>query len=447
MNSFERRIPSNPQMIRARELALQRVLMVWIATGLMFMLLPGTFFGVWNLVRITGAHTAAAIDPAWLQAHGHAQIFGWLGTFILGIGFYSLTKMGRIPEFAVSRAWASWILWTAGVALRWVTNLWHWRWRWFLPVSAALELFGFLLFFVTVSRHRTPESHGSSSPASRPPWMLAVLAGSLGFFASLIVNLGLAIESAWANLGPAIPHGEDQRTLILFTWAFPVITIWGFSGRWLPVFLGLKEPNYRLLPAALTAVGVGVAAAMAGWWLLSCVTLQLAALLCVAALRLYQASVKPPKTHGVHPSFPFFVRLAYAWLLASAAAGVAAALWDQAGGIWGASRHALTVGFLATMVFSIGQRVLPAFCGMRVLYSKPMMFWSLVLLNFGCALRVASEIGSYESYLPSLWPLLPLSAFLEMAAVTVFAANLLLTFWQPPAHLAEVNQNFQAESA
>jgi hypothetical protein len=137
----------------------------------------------------------------------------------------------------------------------------------------------------------------------------------------------------------------------------------------------------------------------------------------------------------VHPTFPAFVRLAYAWLLISGILSIAAALWDNAGGLWGASRHALTVGFISTMVFGIGQRVLPAFCGMRVLYSAPLMFAGLGLLNTGCALRVIAEIGAYEGYVPSLWPMLPVSAIGEMAAVTVFAANLLLTFRQPPAHL------------
>jgi uncharacterized protein involved in response to NO len=63
------------------------------------------------------------------------------------------------------------------------------------------------------------------------------------------------------------------------------------------------------------------------------------------------------------------------------------------------------------------------------------MFTGLALLNAGCILRVISEIGAYEKYVPSLWPLLPISAVAEMVAVTVFAANLLLTFRQPPAHL------------
>lgn len=157
---------------------------------------------------------------------------------------------------------------------------------------------------------------------------------------------------------------------------------------------------------------------------------------CGCASRL-RPSVRPAKITGVHPTFPGFVRAAYFWLLASAVLSVVAAGWDRAGGLWGASRHALTVGFISTMVFAIGQRVLPAFCGMRVLFSPRLMFASLVLMNAGCAMRAVSETGAYECFLPSLWQLLPVSALIEMTAVTVFAANLMFTFRQPPAHIRE----------
>jgi hypothetical protein len=71
-----------------REIRLQRALIAFIVAGLLFMLLPGTFLGVSNLVSISNRHPLESLSPAWLQAHGHAQIFGWIGTFILGIGFY-----------------------------------------------------------------------------------------------------------------------------------------------------------------------------------------------------------------------------------------------------------------------------------------------------------------------------------------------------------------------
>lgn len=93
--------------ISVRELSLQRLLSAYIVTGLFFLLLPGTFLGVWNLIAISEGRSATEISPAWLQAHGHAQIFGWIGSFIIGIGFYSLSKMGGVQTFVVARGWVA----------------------------------------------------------------------------------------------------------------------------------------------------------------------------------------------------------------------------------------------------------------------------------------------------------------------------------------------------
>jgi len=106
-------------------------------------------------------------------------------------------------------------------------------------------------------------------------------------------------------------------------------------------------------------------------------------------------------------------------------------------GIWGASRHALTVGFLAMMVFSIGQRVLPAFSGMRLLFRPWLMFWALTLLAAGCTLRVIAQILSYQGIAASAWACLPISAITEMTAVTLFAANLVMTFARPRQHTTQ----------
>jgi hypothetical protein len=223
----------------------QALIEAFLASGLLFMLLPGTFLGVWNLIGISQRQALNALSPAWLQAHGQAQVFGWVGSFILGIGFYLLTKMESTRTFPVGKGWTSWSLWTCGVALRWLGGVTGWHWRWILPASGLLELSGFLLFFLA--------------------------------------------------------------------------------------------------------------------------------------------------------------------------------------------------GFVAVMVFTIGQRVLPAFCGMRLLWSKELMLWSLALLNLGCLLRVSMEPLAYELDWQIAWKLLPVSAVIELTAVTLFAINLVRTLMQRPAHLRQLS--------
>ncbi|MBZ5607193.1 MAG: hypothetical protein LAP38_02970 [Acidobacteriia bacterium] len=438
MTAHNTAVDENRSEIVRRETGLQRLVTAYILAGLLFMLLPGTFLGVWNLLSISSTHTAATLSPAWLQAHGHAQIFGWLGTFILGIGFYSLSKMGNLPAFAISRGWTCFVLWAAGVSMRWTVNVTAWQWRFLLPLSAVLELAAFLTFFRTVAHHR-PEQP-SATPRPKQPWMLVVVGSTIGFLVILVVNFGVTSYAALRGGSPAIPSPLDQHLLMLPTWGFLVPAVWGFNARWLPVFLGLEAPGARRLYAALLVAWTAAIAMPFGFAVFSAALLPVAALLAVSALHVFKPATQPPKLNGVHASFPIFVRGAYVWLLVAAGLSIAAALADREGGIWGASRHALTVGFLSTMVFAIGQKILPAFCGARVLFSKQLMLASLTLLNLGCALRVGSEIPAYEGYLRQAWSVLPVSAVIELTAVTLFAANLAFTFLRPAAHLLREQQ-------
>ena len=87
--------------------------------------------------------------------------------------------------------------------------------------------------------------------------------------------------------------------------------------------------------------------------------------------------------------FPTFVRFAYAWRVVADRLEIWAALAVISHGIWRASRHALTVRFLALMVFAIGHRVLPLFSGMRLLFSTKLMFLVMPLLGAASPSRPA----------------------------------------------------------
>lgn len=423
--------PSDPARM---ESAAQRLVLAFIVSGLLFLLLPGTFLGVWNLIGISGAHTLAAISPASIQAHGHAQVFGWVGSFILGIGFYSLTKMRSLRRFPIRSAWVSWTAWTLGVLLRWIVGITAWHWRTLLPAAALLELLGFLLFWWAVRRHRPAQP--AASVASTPGWMMSVLFGTIALFLVLTLQCVVLIHAALAASSPALPHVLDQQLVVLAAWGVLVPTIWGFNARWLPIFAGLRDPDGKTLLAACLLAALGILAVFTPWLALSASLFFVAAALSILALHIWEPAIRPAKTDGIHGSFVLFLRLCYLWLVVSCLLNLWAVVSDRNGGIWGASRHALTVGFVAAMVFAIGPRILPAFCGMRTLYRPSWMAVALVLLHVGCAMRVTLEPLAYEGIWPAAWHLLPVSACVELSAVLVFAANLFLTLLQPPAHLA-----------
>lgn len=420
------------EQMKAREVQLSRLLMFYIVGGLLFMLLPGTFLGVWNLISISGRHAAESVSATWIQAHGHAQILGWIGSFIIGIGYYSLPKLRRgARPFALGVAWLTAGLWMTGVLLRWFTNVYLWHWRTLLPLSAAMELVAFLIFFRAVSQHR-PEASGDSKEGHLEAWIFVVIAGSVGLLLTLLLNFAASLWLAFRGAGPAFPQVFDQRFLVLVAWGFMVPFVWGFSAKWLPTFLGTGSVSERILGFATGILVAGVAFGLSGWFRLSMLAVFLASFFTIKALGIFNRPEKPAKTQGVHPSFPYFLRSAYVWLLIAGALGVWAASTADPSGIWGASRHALTVGFVAMMVFCVGQRVLPAFSGMRLLYSSNLMFAGLLLLTCGCALRVSGEILAYQDILPGAWYWLPYSAVIELTAVTIFAVNLVTTFLSKP---------------
>jgi uncharacterized protein involved in response to NO len=413
------------EVTAARELRLSRLLIAYIASGLFFMLLPGTFLGVWNLLAISSHRSVETVSPAWIQAHGHAQVFGWIGNFILGIGYYSIPKLRRMKPFALWAPWTSLGTWFLGVTLRWIAGVYEWHWRALLPLSAGLEMAAFLIFLPIVSGHH-PE--GGDQKPKLDQWVLVVIAGCIGWFSALLINLVSAVFLAWRASSPVLPHDFDQRFLILQTWGFLVPFIWGFSAKWLPVFLGLRALRSRQLLWAVGLNAAGVIAALFGLIVSSTFLLLAAFSFAVYALRLFEPSERAPKIKGVHASFPIFIRVAYGWALLSSVLAIWAATTSNSAGIWGAARHALTVGFVALMVFCIGQRILPAFSGVRVLFSTKLMFAALASLSIGCLLRVSSEILAYQGFAHFAWSWLPVSAITELIAVTIFAVNLALTF-------------------
>jgi len=412
----------------AREQSLSRLLMTYIVTGLIFMLLPGTFLGVWNLIKISSREAAESISPGWIQAHGHAQLFGWVGTFILGIGFYAIPKLRKLRLFALWEGWVCWALWTAGVTIRWLSNIYPWHWRILMPVSAALELIAFLIFFQAVASHR----QAGGARKTWESWIFVVIAASIGLLVSLVVNLEASIQLSRYASSPTFPPEFNKRYLIVSAWGFLVPMVWGFSSRWLPVFMGLRRLRNRLLLAALGLNTAGVVAGFFERLATAGVLLLAGTAIAIAAIRFFEPTANAAKTLNIHPSFPAFVRIAYAWLVIAGVLGLWASFVNEPPGVSGASRHALTVGFIAGMIFCVGQRVLPSFCGMRLLWSPRLMLMMLVLLMTGCTLRVASEILAYQDYAKWAWNVLPVSAVIELTAVALFAINLIATFARPP---------------
>lgn len=408
-------------------------LRLWIATGMFFMVLPGTILGVANLLMISAHHGFQGLSPAWIQAHGHSQVFGWIGSFVLGIGFYSQPRTransGRLPIYC-------WLFWTLGLSLRWLAAAYSWHWRISLPIAGALEVAAMVLFLYAATQHKVPQGAAQRRPRIEP-WMQVVLVSNAAMFVAVVINFVVGMQVAIAGTAPARPQWFDPKFLVLLAWGFLAPLIWGFSARWLPIFLGVEPVRGRLLQVAVAIDVAGVVLGFTAHTRVTTIVLAVAAILAALAIRVFSPPQRPAKIIGIHASFPAFLRIAYAWSILAACIGIWAAFADHHNGIWGGSRHAFTVGFAALMVLSVGPRILPHFAGVRAIFSPRLMLVTNLLLLVGCTLRVSMEPLAYEGYAHFAWKLLPISGCVELAAVLLFAAQLVLTFTRMPGIFAE----------
>ncbi|HZT33555.1 MAG TPA: NnrS family protein [Bryobacteraceae bacterium] len=399
------------------ERRLARLLAAFILAGLVFLVLPGTLLGVWNLLSISARHSVEAASAVWIQSHGQAQLFGWVGAFFLGISLYAVPKFRGGVIRSLALGWAMFGLWTGAVAARWFSALWDWHWRTIWPLAAAAELAAALLLVWQCTA-------SSKSRRRLELWNQLVFAG----FGGMLVVLALQLAFVWPPpASPLIPEARDRMLVGLALWIFCFPIVWGFSTRFLPAFLGLEPPGARAARVGMAALVLGASGMLAGFERLASGLLAMAVLAACWSLRIFHPAPRPAKLIGVDPRYPWFVRAAFAWLIVSALLPLA----GVSRGLTGASRHAFTVGFLATLIFSLGPRILPSFLNSRELWSLRLMLWAMALLTAGCTLRVTAEPLAYSGSAPFAWRLLPVSACIELTAVLLFAWNLGRTLFSP----------------
>src|SRR5437588_11616964 len=90
------------------------------------------------------------------------------------------------------------------------------------------------------------------------------------------------------------------------TWGFLVPLVWGFSSRWLPVFMGLRPLRNPLLLVGLGLNTSGVVAGFFERFTAAGILLLAGAATAIAAIHLFEPGAKPGKTINVHRSFPIF---------------------------------------------------------------------------------------------------------------------------------------------
>jgi hypothetical protein len=332
-----------------------------------------------------------------VQAHGQAQVFGWLGLAILGVTFHAMAHLFRAAEPPARAAFAALALQVTGVVLRLAAPLVPGAagagGAWMLLGSAVAFLGAFGITLEAHARTLPRRSRTGRAPAVLPRFLLA---GVLLWLAALLANLDGAIAAV--RFGPVAPGAldatRDAFIVAAATGGFALIAA-GMSLRVAVGWLDLPAPDLRraaqawgpLAGAALLrslapvagglAAGTGTALDVAG------------ALLWAAGVAWYLPALRglwSPETLRIgggtrgeaDPPLAWFVRTAYTWFALSGLLSVAYAallLVDAIGftplagsggavtvtGVADAARHALLFGYLGTLTAGLAGRLPTAF--------------------------------------------------------------------------------------
>jgi hypothetical protein len=404
----------------------------FILSALILTLTLGAGWGAWLLWQIGMQHDFVSVPAASIVAHGEAQLWGFIVLFVMGVSLRTvLYGTTRIPR-GIPMCRALLVVALVGIC---GSMLWS-----FLPEAlravglmsaAALLLLSLgywgLQFVLLGSKWRIT-------------WVRAVLMS--GFWLTAWAAVTLALRWNSGDVGPGA-YRDPQRLLLieLAVFGFAMNSIYGFGQMLLPGLLRIGstrdwaiELGHWLHNAGTIAVCLAMTSTAGSLnMMVGSVLLVSGAAMFAIGHRGFIGRRRTSFGHEKgHAPLDYYPPLAFAWLLAALVlmtGGVAYEVATQTTlphAYMGAVRHALTVGFMTTLILGVGQRMLPVL-DRTVLAFPQLTIPILVLIGFGNLFRVVAEFATLS--LPGAFDVMPFSAFFEWTALLLFAINITATMY------------------
>jgi metal-sulfur cluster biosynthetic enzyme len=409
---------------------------LFLVTALAFTLAVGVTTGI--AAAMTGGGWGALRGEGWIalvQAHGHTQVFGFVGLFIMGMAFHILPRFkGQSPPDR-RLVMGSYALVTAGVLARVLAQPHGEGWlRWLFGASAVLELAGAALFAAIIL------SIFVRARARREAFDRYVMAAVTFLPAAAALNLYLVLRALNAGDHVLNPAG-DTALLEGAVFGFVVLFVLGVSFRVMPFFLALQAPYARLRDAALVTIVVSVIVRAVALWMpqfgnygwaepterIAAFALAAGIIAAIIALRVFESSSGEGGPGETPPAFAAMVRTAYVWLVAAVALDLYWQLREIDGGFTGtysagAIRHAVLLGFATLMLMAMAYRTIPVFSGRALRWPRavPVSFGlvagAAVLRVFPVAFTTVPDRLDFK--------LITAGGFLLFGGLSVFAAEI-----------------------
>lgn len=402
--------------------------------GILVTLTAGATWGAFLLARIalSGSFTTS-VSIAEINAHGYAQIFGWLGLFVMGFAYQAFPRFRRTRLAHPQLAAATLPVMLAGILLRSSSEPFARSSgiAFVLAVAGSSLVLAAVGGFAVVILQTIARSRRASHPAD-----LYLVAGTCWF---VLGGLGEILHLLNTVLAPS----ASALVRIVADWQVPLrdvqlhgfalMMVLGVSLRLLPGFFGTEDVPRATVRRSWAALNLALVAEVVGYLALrgghgsgkllmafGWIGLLGGCALLAVRMGVWRRVDRPDRSLK-------FVRAAYVWLVGSFAMLAATPFYFAVSGrdfshAWlGATRHAITVGFFSMMILGISSRVAPILRGIDPQTLSPLAY-PFLLLNLGCGMRVIFQV--LTDFSPQAYPVMGISSLLEVSALIAWAVPL-----------------------
>ncbi|MBI3820672.1 MAG: DUF1858 domain-containing protein [Planctomycetes bacterium] len=367
--------------------------------ALLVLLAAGASTGVLTITQVAlrGSYTSTDLLPL-VQAHANAQIFGWIGLFVMGFAYQGLPRFKYVSLWRPEIANVSLILMLCGVGLRLAGAI---------PFDAApaFAVAGGIFEAAAIFTFAWVMLRTLGGGKVKDAWDKYIYFGLSAFVISGVLEPIITYEIWFApNLNISIERTATYyapfRDLQLF--AFAGMMLFGVGQRVLPTAFGFRAVRPRVEFTAFVLAVAGLAIDVAGWfayratgdrsWAMASwagtIGFFAAGLLLAFEMRGFGGGGPGRSKKFINASFYWLLAASVFWLafpyfLSQTNAGFAH-------GAYGASRHCYAVGFLSMMILGVSAKVVPVLKGFDPA-REPALWAPFILINAGNAFRVGSQ--------------------------------------------------------
>lgn len=411
---------------------------------------------------------------SFIQTHGHLQLVGWAGLFIIGISLHVIPRLASVP--LTHPHWIPRILWlmAAGLLLRSIGHsvlpylaggVFYIPVNWLVAGSGLLEWCGIAMYVSLLLRTLGGIGDIRMQPAllSVRPYFGMMMTGWL-LYATL--NLILLVQMA-VRKGIVMDKGWNEFALQVFIGLVLLPVAFAFSVRMLPLYLTLRAPDWPIRGTAyvylisfcllvvpmsplFSALAPGPARFVSslGMLLRGGIILWFVWQFDILTRRYEPWTAKqdvqpspgrrPTRLgladYGEFGRFEKLVYAAYTWLVLAACFevldGAAALLGYQPPVGTDAVRHMYVLGFITLLIFGVSVRLIPGLLKKKCVANATLVEATLWLGNTAAVCRVLPSLiplGVFEAIPASLvvaQSAFALSGVIGLGAVLCLGINL-----------------------